>query len=40
MQRLQRAKKFGANFLINPNQEKDVITQIMDLTNGLGANFL
>ena len=36
--RLQRAKNFGANFLINPNQEKDVITQIMDLTNGLGAH--
>ena len=36
--RLNRAKDFGADFLINPNKEKDIITHIKDLTKGLGAH--
>ncbi len=37
-QRLSRAKQFGADLLINPNKDKDVVTSIKDYTKGLGAH--
>ncbi len=37
-QRLSRAKQFGADLLINPNKDKDVVNSIKDYTKGLGAH--
>jgi len=36
--RLSRAKQFGADLLINPNKDNDVLTSIKDFTKGLGAH--
>ena len=36
--RLSRAKQFGADLLINPNKDKDVVTSIKDYTKGLGVH--
>ncbi len=37
-ERLQRAKEFGADALINPAKTKDVVGAIRDLTHGRGAH--
>ena len=37
-ERLQRAKEFGADLLINPNTTEDVVQTIRDTTKGLGAH--
>ena len=36
--RLQRAKEFGAEVLINPKETKDVVQAIRDVTHGRGAH--
>jgi alcohol dehydrogenase len=36
-ERIEASKKFGANVVINP-QEKDPVSEIMNLTNGQGAD--
>jgi threonine dehydrogenase-like Zn-dependent dehydrogenase len=37
-ERLQRAKEFGADVLINPKTTDDVVKAIRDLTHGRGAH--
>ena len=37
-QRLNRSIEFGADHIINPEDNADVISQIKDLTNGLGVH--
>ena len=37
-ERLQRAKDFGADVLINPSETNDVVGAIKDVTHGLGAH--
>ena len=37
-QRLNRSIEFGADHIINPEDNTDVISQIKDLTNGLGVH--
>jgi threonine dehydrogenase-like Zn-dependent dehydrogenase len=37
-ERLQRAKEFGADVLINPKNTEDVVKAIRDLTHGRGAH--
>lgn len=36
-ERLKLAKKVGANFILNPKMQ-DIITEIMDITNGVGVD--
>ena len=37
--RLELSKEFGADIIVNPNTEKDIVSKIQELTEGRGADY-
>ena len=38
--RLELAREFGADYIINPNEEKDIINKIKEITENRGADYV